>query len=66
MEFANVDPNKLHRFFVECRCFRNARRIIDANFSMAFDTSEFRCENSHGFYECPRGDRQCEESNAGD
>jgi len=51
---------------VQATRFRHARRIIDANSAIACEPDQFGGKNAHWLDECPRSDRQREESDEGD
>jgi len=66
LKLTHLDLNKLQRSLVQATRFRHARRIIDANSAIAGKPDQHGGKNAHWLDECPRSDRQREESDEGD
>jgi hypothetical protein len=58
LNLTDIISNIPDRAFVQSRCFRQARLIIDADFAMARETGKLWGKNSYRFDESPRSDGQ--------
>ena len=66
LKLADVVSNVPNGVFVQSRCFRQPRIIIDTDVAVAREAGELRSENSHGLDESPGRDGQREKSGEND